>query len=79
MKCKFCGCTELRACRIPVLLEDDDRVVPIFTPSLVDDPTIQYIPCSWLIPNVCSAPACVEKAYIAVNPFAIMGENRIVA
>jgi hypothetical protein len=75
MKCKFCGCTELSACMIPIRIEDEDggdspsdhrsnlrRAVEFGIVQQLD-PTIEYEPCAWLIPNVCTAPACVEKAY----------------
>jgi hypothetical protein len=54
VKCKFCGCTDTRPCFIPAeFITDPDFVV-----------AGNVVPCSWLIPNVCTAPACVDKAYI---------------
>ena len=51
--CKFCGCTESTPCLIPS--------------SYITDPDFRVagnvVPCSWLLDDVCTAPACVEKAY----------------
>ena len=55
MKCKFCGCTDHRPCFIP----------PSFIPGAVAG-----VPCAWLLEDVCSAPACVEKAYAEARPLA---------
>jgi hypothetical protein len=63
MKCKFCGCTEQAACSIAVREADDGSAyveTGVIEQLSVD---INYVPCSWLLPNVCSAPVCVEKAY----------------
>lgn len=51
MRCKFCGCTDRWPCLIPTSNRKNAR----------------RLPCSWLLPNVCTSPACVEKAYIAVR------------
>jgi len=62
MKCKFCGCTDERACHIP---HDAEGNVLFDSISIMHSP--HFSPCSWLIPNVCTAPACVEKAYLALR------------
>jgi hypothetical protein len=62
MKCKFCGCTENRPCLIPVDADGNlefDRILAELGGMT--------IPCAWLIPEVCTAPACVEKAYLAIR------------
>jgi hypothetical protein len=72
MKCKFCGCTDKRACQIPMVYADlpDDRMLR----ELLGSDDYPYIvrpgqlaefstPCHWSAPGICSAPACVEKAY----------------
>jgi hypothetical protein len=56
-QCRFCGCT------------NDD-------PCLVELPPVEgtfsnVMPCAWLIPGVCSAPACVEKAYLEAREVAV--------
>lgn len=63
MKCKFCGCTDDRPCSIP--LELDGRIA--IGAGGIFNSQLEYIACSWLIPELCSAPACVEKAYIEVG------------
>lgn len=52
--CKFCGCTEEAACQIPVsYLTAEERA----------DFPLPTFPCSWLLEDVCTNPACVQKAY----------------
>lgn len=53
--CKFCGCTDANSCRIP------------FTG---DDGEILILGCSWLTDDVCTAPGCVEKAYLEARAIA---------
>lgn len=53
MKCKFCGCTDDKPCRIQI---DIDA-------QLTNSATGIFAACGWLIDSVCTAPACVEKAY----------------
>ena len=72
MKCKFCGCTDKRACAIPMLwsttpdVEEllmffgDTRYPVIARAGQVAEFTT---PCHWSAPHICSAPACVERAY----------------
>lgn len=57
MKCKFCGCTDDRPCHLPIDIEGN--FLAIANPKT----TVEFVPCAWLIPEVCSAPACVEHAY----------------
>ena len=54
MKCKFCGCTESKPCRIPVDIDG----------HITDAKTGIFAACGWLIEGVvCTAPRCVELAY----------------
>lgn len=62
MKCKFCGCTDDRPCRIPVTTNGEEVVVA-FPPGIA----LGFLACSWLLPNVCSAPSCVDQAYMALR------------
>ena len=85
LQCKFCGCTELAGCSIPFrifysqndgtagispLVDCHDRVFVETGPIGQLDPDIEYQPCAWLLPDVCTAPACVEKAYAEALPLA---------
>lgn len=66
MKCKFCGCTDERACQIPmVMCPGDPAEYPRQYPrvALAGEVAETTEPCEWIAPNVCSAPRCVEKAY----------------
>lgn len=65
MKCKFCCCTDDRPCAIPVVTNGADEVVVAFPPTIAIGVTV----CCWLIPGVCSAPACVEKAYLEIRDY----------
>lgn len=60
MKCRFCGCTEKRACQIPMVFVGEEEKPFIASPGQV---AVFALSCDWLIPNVCTAPVCVEKAY----------------
>ena len=55
--CKFCGCTENTACRIPIKILAGDPVL------CARGEAEGFVPCSWLLSDVCTHPACVEKAY----------------
>lgn len=57
MKCKFCGCSDERPCRIPV---DIDGQITNAAPGSYK---VAYAACGWLIENICTSPPCVEKAY----------------
>ena len=57
--CKFCGCTENKPCRIPLTVNQADDPIIAFPPA---EP-LGYTVCGWLLDDVCTAPACVEKAY----------------
>ena len=61
MKCKFCGCTRNRSCRIPMTFVGDNPQPSIASPGQV---SLFDLSCDWLIPNVCTHPVCVEKAYL---------------
>jgi hypothetical protein len=78
--CKFCGCTERRACLLIGV-----QVSPEIAPYILPPETIAVIPagaethmlpCQWLLQDpggagyVCSNPACVEKAYREARPLA---------
>lgn len=47
--CKFCGCTEDKPC--------------VFRALDPEAPAFELWPCAWLLPDVCTNPACVDKAY----------------
>jgi len=77
MKCRFCGCTDRRACQIPMLyvatptvpeLLDlfSDELPVVARPGQVAEFTT---PCHWSAPDICSAPACVDKAYVEACAF----------
>lgn len=69
--CKFCGCTDAKACAIPMTFgvhplsrgssQFDYEELPIiaFGSQVVAFTT----PCHWSAPDICSAPACVDRAY----------------
>jgi hypothetical protein len=58
MKCKFCGCTDEKACGIPMVIvrESPRLALPAELAEFVE-------PCGWIAENICSAPACVNQAY----------------
>jgi hypothetical protein len=58
MKCKFCGCTEKRACQIPMRVEDGQPMI-----ALAGQVSTFTQPCEWIAESICSNPACVEQAY----------------
>jgi hypothetical protein len=66
-KCKFCGCTEHRPC---CLVEDPLGPCPLGTAVVPADAATRIIPCAWLIPDVCTNPACVDKAYLEARDLA---------
>lgn len=53
--CKFCGCDDENPCGIAVRHSDGE---------------LGYLPCAWLVEDVCTAPACVEKAYLEARQLA---------
>jgi hypothetical protein len=57
MKCKFCGCTDEKACAIAI------DVAGQITNAAPGSYNVAYRPCEWIAENICSAPACVDKAY----------------
>jgi len=52
--CKFCGCTEGTPCFIPASYITD--------PDFVANGNVVH--CAWLLSDVCTAPSCVDKAYL---------------
>jgi len=71
-ECKFCGCSERRACQLIAVrtwnktASDVDPLILQLGAALVlvpADAQTSIIPCSWLLPDVCTNPLCVEKAY----------------
>ena len=72
--CKFCGCTEDRPCYLievfpmpgfnhPYLLLPGGHVAA--------GTETRVIPCAWLLHDVCTNPACVEKAYLEARSLAL--------
>ena len=53
--CKFCGCTKDHPCIVSQ---------PLMTDYVDQEIVIDSIPCAWLLDDVCTAPPCVEKAYL---------------
>lgn len=47
MKCKYCSCTDTKACHVTRIMNPDNSE--------------RYIPCHWVVPGVCSNPYCMEK------------------
>jgi hypothetical protein len=54
--CRYCGCTDQKPC--------------IFRAPGQLTPPFDLWPCAWLLDDVCSAPACVAKAYQDAWPLA---------
>src|ERR1017187_7729895 len=73
-KCKFCGCSERRACALievfpapgvsPYLLPPGIALIP-------PDAETHIVGCSWLTEEVCTNPACIEKAYLESRELAV--------
>jgi len=72
MTCKFCGCTDNHPCLIPMYYGlhplslgrsrfDFEQLPVVSSPDQLAEFTT---PCHWSAPNICSAPACVAKAYV---------------
>jgi hypothetical protein len=59
-RCRFCQCSEVEPCPIP-LREDADGN---FHLASSEAETSMILPCSWFLPNVCSRPECIEKLLI---------------
>lgn len=53
--CRYCGCTN-----------DDPCMTGMARRSVImgGELAVGYFPCSWLLPDICDAPPCVEKAYM---------------
>lgn len=70
-RCKFCGCTERCACSLikafpgpglnPYLLPQ--RSPQAAGVALAPEGDLRIVPYEWLLPDVCTNPACVERAY----------------
>jgi len=58
MKCKFCGCSDRRPCAIAMRMMDDQPML-----ALAGQVSTFTSACGWIAPEICSAPACVAKAY----------------
>jgi hypothetical protein len=71
--CKFCGCTEQRACRLIEVFPVPGFHHPyVLSPGTLvpNDVEASIVPCAWLLQDVCTNPVCVQKAY---------GEARLLA
>ena len=74
MTCKFCGCTDRAPCMIPMLYVNTPRDVELIALLSDEYPAIARpgqvaeftTPCHWSTPNICSAPACIDKAYAEI-------------
>lgn len=72
MICRFCGCTELTPCHMPAW----SQYVDPETGAIV---SLAGTPCGWLIPGVCYAPPCVDKAYVEAVGFVLEAQRYIEA
>jgi hypothetical protein len=65
MKCKFCGCTDRNPCLLTEIVDPEGHAQLLGSgiELIPAGSTTNLIPCMWLLPTVCSAPPCVEKAY----------------
>jgi hypothetical protein len=72
LTCKFCHCTDARPCLIPMSFGthplsygrdplDYEQLPIVVGPRQVAEFTT---PCHWSAPDICSGPACIEKAYV---------------
>ena len=74
MRCKFCGCTDDNACRVPVMFDEQEpggAMIWAGDPEQADG----FMPCYWLAPEICSAPACVKSAYEEARSIASLPES----
>lgn len=69
-KCRFCGCTELTPCLVPVTEDADGKVRLARNAEEMDG----EFPCSWYVLGVCNAPVCVEKL-IAESRVTLFGSD----
>lgn len=62
MRCSYCGCTEQRACLVPLTQQPDSVRLLIEGQHWPNDPPAES-GCAWIStdPPVCSAPACAKK------------------
>jgi hypothetical protein len=74
MRCKFCGCDERKPCflvavKLPFIplepsLTRDHYILTTPGIALVPpDAKTFFIPCEWLLDDVCSNPECLAQAY----------------
>lgn len=75
-ECKFCHCTERRACRlVAVMLPGvDPYILPPGIALVPPGADAQIVPCEWAFPGICSNPACVERAYLEARELALQLE-----
>ncbi len=57
--CRFCGCTERRACRLPAHIGE----LVAWLMGMPAPPT-----CFWLLADVCAAPGCLRRLADAIDP-----------
>lgn len=62
MRCKFCGCTDENACRVPVMFDPREPGGAMLWAGPPEDAD-GFVPCSWIAPEICNSPECVKKAY----------------
>lgn len=62
MKCKFCGCSDSKPCHIPKRIMDDQEMI-----ALSGQVSTFVAACEWVAREICSAPACIEKAYVEAS------------
>jgi hypothetical protein len=73
-KCKFCGCSEKRACLLVQVFPAPGLNPYLLPPGVANVPAdaeTSILPCEWLLPDVCTNPACVEKAYAEARTLAL--------
>jgi hypothetical protein len=67
-QCKFCHCREHLPCAlVAVRVEwgDGFAILPPGGIALIpNNAETRIVPCAWWLDDVCSNPACVEKAYL---------------
>lgn len=75
--CKFCGCTEHKACRLVLVTAPDldSYLLPPGVALVPSDAETSIVPCQWILRDVCSNPACVDKAYAEAWPLAELIEE----
>lgn len=67
MKCRFCGCTDKKPCAIAMVNFVDDDIVGRSAGIALRGQLAHFTtPCHWSAPDTCSAPGCIEQAYVEV-------------